>query len=281
MSVSVRISDELGEEIKIIKPSDLSLNKTVETILKLALRSLKNETGDNEESDENFPEKIKRISESMTADFKNQNQDFENETAENEGCIFLNANLDYEKFEERFLKIENMLEKISDAVLKINSGNQCFNNTDCYSDIYTNKVEASERMYNLSRMTYVAPLSLPTDSRAWRAVRWQIDYENEIGYLFKWGVSKLAMFDTQEKKIMVISDEMLEVWYEFDGGLSDMMTECEKRIVQKYYHREPDWFLEGLQYLSSTDRQTLYEKQDIINNERLKKGLKKYASWRY
>ena len=117
MSVSVRISDELGEEIKIIKPSDLSLNKTVETILKLALRSLKNETGDNEESDENFPEKIKRISESMTTDFKNQNPDFENETAENEGCIFLNANLDYEKFEERFLKIENMLEKISDEVL--------------------------------------------------------------------------------------------------------------------------------------------------------------------
>ena len=280
MSVSVRISDELGEEIKIIKPSDLSLNKTVETILKLALRSLKNETGDNEESDENFPEKIKRISESMTADFKNQNQDFENETAENEGCIFLNANLDYEKFEERFLKIENMLEKISDAVLKSESSNQDFNNTDCRSDIYTNKVEASERMYNLSKMTYVAPSSLPTDSRAWRAVRWHIDYENEIGYLFKWGVSKLAMFDTQEKKIMVISDEMLEVWYEFDGGLSDMMTECEKRIVQKFYHREPDWFLEGLQYLSSTDRQTLYEKQDIINNERLKKGLKKYASWR-
>lgn len=89
------------------------------------------------------------------------------------------------------------------------------------------------------------------------------------------------MFDTQEKKIMVISDEMLEVWYEFDGSLSDMMTECERRIVQKFYHREPDWFLEGLQYLSSTDRQTLYEKQDVINNERLKKGLKKYESWRY
>ena len=182
MSVSVRISDELGEEIKIIKPSDLSLNKTVETILKLALRSLKNETGDNEESDENFPEKIKRISESMTADFKNQNQDFENETEENDISSLENIKYDFEKFEERFLKIENMLEKISDAVLKSERSNQDFNNDNRSRNIYTNDVEASERMYNLSKMTYAAPSSLPTDSRAWRAVRWHIDYENEIGY---------------------------------------------------------------------------------------------------
>lgn len=281
MSVSVRISDELGEEIKIIKPSDLSLNKTVETILKLALRSLKNETGDNEESDENFPEKIKRISESMTADFKNQNQDFENETEENDISSLENIKYDFEKFEERFLKIENMLEKISDAVLKSESSNQDFKNKDCPQNAYANDVEAAEHIYNLNNMTKIVPASLPTDSSVWRAIRWKIDYENGIGLLINWGVNKLAMFDTRENKIMITSAEMLEVWYEFDGGLIDMMSECEKRVVQNFYHREPDWFLKGLQFLSSTERQALYEKQDIINNERLKKGLKKYASWRY
>lgn len=281
MSISVRISEEIYEEVKRVKPAGMGIQKTIDLMLKWACEIFENNNEGTENTDENFPEKMKRISESMTADFKNQNQDFENETAENEGCIFSNANLDYEKFEERFLKIENMLEKISDAVLKSESSNQDFKNKDCPQNAYANDVEAAEHIYNLNNMTKIVPASLPTDSSVWRAIRWKIDYENGIGLLINWGVNKLAMFDTRENKIMITSAEMLEVWYEFDGGLIDMMSECEKRVVQNFYHREPDWFLKGLQFLSSTERQALYEKQDIINNERLKKGLKKYASWRY
>ena len=40
MSLTVRISDEIGEEIKMIKPDDMSFSKAAETILRLAVKAL-------------------------------------------------------------------------------------------------------------------------------------------------------------------------------------------------------------------------------------------------
>lgn len=281
MSISVRISEEIYEAVKRVKPVGMGIQKTIDLMLKWACEIFENINEGTENTDENFPEKMKQISESMTADFKNQNQDFENETSENDGGNSINTNLYYEKFEERFSKIENMIEKISAAVLKSENSNLDFKNKDCPQNAYANDVEASERKYNLNNLKKIVPASLPSDNDVWRAVRWKIDYENGIGVLINWGVNKLAMFDTHEKKIMITSAEMLEVWYEFNGGLIEMMSECERRVTQNFYHREPDWFLRGLQFLTAAERQALYKKQDIINNERQKKGLKKYASWRY
>ena len=65
MSVSIRISDEIYEEINSVEPSEMSFGKTADALLKIAIKCLDDEDG-NDESGDDFPEKIKRISEKQS-----------------------------------------------------------------------------------------------------------------------------------------------------------------------------------------------------------------------
>lgn len=44
----------------------------------------------------------------------------------------------------------------------------------------------------------------------------------------------IAKFSVPDKKIMITSDEMVFVWYDFEGTFDEMIAECEKRVAKKY-----------------------------------------------
>lgn len=137
MSLTVRISDEIGEEIKMIKPDDMSFSKAAETILRLAVKALYadgNDSGDNASSDnsnESFQERLKRISEFILS--KMDEEDYQNDIAKDEQKDFENLKdenskihiqkleneiLNLKNSEEHFQKIENALSEISKMILE-------------------------------------------------------------------------------------------------------------------------------------------------------------------
>ena len=139
MSMTVRISDEVGEEIRMIKPDDMSFSKAAETILRLAVKALYREENENndscssDDSNESFPEKLKKISEfilSKTYDEdeiykiesdENRQSDFEESENENSKIHmqdFEKQISDFQKSEEHFLKIENELSEISKLIFE-------------------------------------------------------------------------------------------------------------------------------------------------------------------
>jgi len=148
-------------------------------------------------------------------------------------------------------------------------------------DIYTSSVEPAQIKMADEKIMKMIPSLIQINDEVWAGIRWKIDAQNQTGVLINWGVNRLAAFSVKENKIMVTSSEMLETWHEYHGSLIDFMAECEKKVTEIFYHREPEWFKAGLQFLQADERKSLYEKQDMINSEREKKGLKKYDSWRY
>ena len=244
---------EIYEEINSVKPPEMSFGKTADALLKIAMKRLDDEDG-NDESGDDFPEKIKRISEKQS----------------------------YEKIEEMFLKIENEISEISEEILKNRDSKN--KNMECprqQFDIYTSSVEPAQIKMADEKIMKMIPSLIQINDEVWAGIRWKIDAQNQTGVLINWGVNRLASFSVKENKIMVTSAEMLETWHEYHGSLIDFMAECEKKVTEIFYHREPEWFKVGLQFLQADERKSLYEKQDMINSEREKKGLKKYDSWRY
>lgn len=279
MSASVRISDEIYEEIKSVKPAELSINKTAEALIKIAVRCLDNET-DSDDTDDDFLEKIKRISENL--DIGNEKQISENDGLKNENGITGNAEISYEKIEEMFLKIENEISEISEKIKKNRDSE--IKNRECPRrtfDIYTSDAEPADINMSDEKIIKMIPSLIQINDGAWSGIRWKLDYENQTGILINWGVNRLAAFSVRENKIMVTSNEMLETWHMFSGSFMDFMAECEKKVTEIFYGREPEWFKCGLQFLQADERKELYKKQDMINSEREKKGLRKYDSWRY
>ena len=104
MSVSIRISDEIYEEINSVKPPEMSFGKTADALLKIAMKCLDDEDG-NDESGDDFTEKIKRISEKQS--YEKEDAFCENDDLKNENAYEENRTSGYEKIEEMFLKIEN------------------------------------------------------------------------------------------------------------------------------------------------------------------------------
>lgn len=279
MSVSIRISDEIYEEINSVKPSEMSFGKTADALLKIAMKCLDDEDG-NDESGDDFTEKIKRISEKQS--YEKEDAFCENDDLKNENAYEENRTSGYEKIEEMFLKIENEISEISEEILKNRDSKN--KNMECprqQFDIYTSSVEPAQIKMADEKIMKMIPSLIQINDEVWAGIRWKIDAQNQTGVLINWGVNRLASFSVKENKIMVTSAEMLETWHEYHGSLIDFMAECEKKVTEIFYHREPEWFKVGLQFLQADERKSLYEKQDMINSEREKKGLKKYDSWRY
>ena len=100
MSVSIRISDDMYYEIMKLKADKVSINKTVDMLLGLALKGIEkcemNISSSDEAGNDNtdFPERVKKISEYIFEELKesydvsieseNENENSQNEESENE-----------------------------------------------------------------------------------------------------------------------------------------------------------------------------------------------------
>ena len=89
MSVSIRISDDTYDEIMELKAKKVSINKTVDMILKLALNGIEKyrinfeNSDDDENDDDDFPERIKKISECIFEELKECDETLEESESKN------------------------------------------------------------------------------------------------------------------------------------------------------------------------------------------------------
>lgn len=229
MSLTVRISDEIGEEIKMIKPDDMSFSKAAETILRLAVKALYadgNDSGDNASSDnsnESFQERLKRISEFILS--KMDEEDYQNDIAKDEQKDFGNLKdgnskihiqklgneiQDFKNSEEHFLKIENGLSEISKMILEnqkvvlenLKSRDDDFPGADVD---YTTLVTAQkEEYYVISADRIEYPLILRDDITPWRWMKWRIKDDCKTATL-EFTSNIMAVADFLHQKIMIVN----------------------------------------------------------------------------
>lgn len=289
MSVSIRISDETAEELKSVQPDGMSLSKMCETLLKLTLRKIKMD-GSGDDSTESFMEMIKKISSNISAgkfsdQIENDSEIFE-ESDENISSEELeNVYEEIEKLKQKVKKIEEKIsggcsENISEPeknLLKLFAAAPTKESPSCTGYFGEPYVEAAPDLirYYTPHITRQPPKGFP-DNYGWANFHWDLDKEKNQGALLRNAENIIAKFSVMDKKIMITSDEMVFVWYEFDGTFEEMMTECEKRVLKKYAGRETLWIMKGLTHMTTLQRDEIRYRQSIVNNEMRKRGLKEY-----
>lgn len=308
MSMTVRISDEVGEEIRMIKPEDMSFSKAAETILRLAVKALyssENESNDSTSSgsdNDSFSEKLKKISESLFSKLedddtddeiiseKNAQEDLEESENKNSKMRIQelkNEILNLKKSEEHFSKIENELSEISKIILenqkevieKIKSKHEDFSEKKID---YTTLVSAKkEQIYLMTCKKEQYPFILPDDKKPWCYMKWHISDEHNTATL-EYNYNPLAVADVAHQKIMIITPLEQQVWYEQEGDMQTLMYICERKLMRAFSGKLPLWFQKGIQFTYDEGyKQNLYNKQAEINEERRKRGLYEFESFRY
>lgn len=309
MSMTVRISDEVGEEIRMIKPDDMSFSKAAETILRLAVKALYREENENndscssDDSNESFPEKLKKISEfilSKTYDEdeiykiesdENRQSDFEESKNENSKMHIQDLEKqisDFQKSEEHFLKIENELSEISKLIFE----NRKFINEKIQSteddlsspsiDWTTLVTPPAEMYYNITADRIEYPYILPDDSKPWIYMKWKIKEEYKTATL-EFSSNIIAVADFLHQKIMIANKLDMQVWYsQTADSLENLMLICERRVLKTFRGELPLWFKTGIQFTHNTDYNSqLYAKQEEINEERKRRGLYEFECFRF
>ena len=309
MSMTVRISDEVGEEIRMIKPDDMSFSKAAETILRLAVKALYREENENndscssDDSNESFPEKLKKISEfilSKTYDEdeiykiesdENRQSDFEESKNENSKLHIQDLEKqisDFQKSEEHFLKIENELSEISKLIFE----NRKFINEKIQSteddlsspsiDWTTLVTPPAEMYYNITADRTEYPYILPDDSKPWIYMKWKIKEEYKTATL-EFSSNIIAVADFLHQKIMIANKLDMQVWYsQTADSLENLMLICERRVLKTFRGELPLWFKTGIQFTHNTDYNSqLYAKQEEINEERKRRGLYEFECFRF
>ena len=132
-----------------------------------------------------------------------------------------------------------------------------------------------EIRYYTSHVTKRIPASLPSNN-GWNNFCWTLDVEKNQGALLRNAENIIAKFSVPDKKIMISSNELVFDWYEFDGTFDEMIAECEKRVAKKYVGRETLWIIKSLAHMTTPQRDELRLRQQIINEEMRKRGLKEY-----
>ena len=312
MSMTVRISDEVGELIRSMKPDDMSFSKAAETIIRLAFKALAdnenqgNNTDSQDNNEESFPERLKRISESMLS--KNEYQDAENENdydennysedaklknekSKNELQELKNQILNSEKSEKHFEKIENELSEISKQIIV---NRKCINeksisrDEDIFSPSTNLKTLVTVEKEDIHLAAYDRkefPILLPENKSPWMYMQWIVSDRFNSATLVH-NFNPLATADPEHNKIMIVTPLGLQVWYEMQGDMQVLMYACERRLM-KTFNKEneyPLWFTKGIQFTYKYDyhyNQKLYDKQDEINEERRKRGLYEFECFRF
>ena len=256
MSLTVRISDEIGEEIKMIKPDDMSFSKAAETILRLAVKALYadgNDSGDNASSDnsnESFQERLKRISEFILS--KMDEEDYQNDIAKDEQKV-----------------LENL--KFSD---------DDFPGADVD---YTTLVTAQkEEYYVISADRIEYPLILRDDITPWRWMKWRIKDDCKTATL-EFTSNIIAVADFLHQKIMIVNPMEMQVWYpQQSDSLERLMLICERRVLKTFRDKLPLWLQNGIQRTHDVNyNEQLYAEQKRINAERKKRGLYEFECFRF
>ena len=309
MSMTVRISDEVGEEIRMIKPDDMSFSKAAETILRLAVKALYREENENndscssDDSNESFPEKLKKISEfilSKTYDEdeiykiesdENRQSDFEESENENSKIHmqdFEKQISDFQKSEEHFLKIENELSEISKLIFenrkfldeKIQSTEDDLSSPSI--DWTTLVTPPAEMYYNITADRTEYPYILPDDVKPWNYMKWKIKEEYKTATL-EFSSNIIAVADFLHQKIMIANILNMQVWYpQTADSLENLMLICERRVLKTFRDELPLWFKTGIQFTHNTDYNSqLYAKQEEINEEGKRRGLYEFECFRF
>ena len=297
MSVSIRISDDMYYEIMKLKADKVSINKTVDMLLGLALKGIEkcemNISSSDEAGNDNtdFPERVKKISEYIFEELK-ESYDVSIES-ENKNSKMYTRDLekqisDFQKSEEHFLKIENELSEISKLIFenrklldeKIQSTEDDLSSPSI--DWTTLVTPPAEMYYNITADRTEYPYILPDDSKPWIYMKWKIKEEYKTATL-EFSSNIIAVADFLHQKIMIANKLDMQVWYsQTADSLENLMLICERRVLKTFRGELPLWFKTGIQFTHNTDYNSqLYAKQEEINEERKRRGLYEFECFRF
>ena len=278
MSRLVRVSDDIYSALEIMQPDGWSMPKTIDAMLRPVINAISRVVTENEDSQEEFPVRVKKITEEIIEvlpqvlsqdEVKNDSEIFE-EPDENISSEELE--IVYEEIEKLKQKVKIIEEKISGGrienisepeknLLKLFAATPTKESPSCTGFFGEPYVEAApdEIRYYTQYVTKRIPASLPSNN-GWNNFCWTLDIEKHQGALLRNAENIIAKFSVPDKKIMITSDEM----------------ECEKRVAKKYAGRETLWIMKGLSHMTTPQRDELRFRQQIVNDEMRKRGLKEY-----
>lgn len=294
MSRLIRVSDDIYSALEIIQPDGWSMPKTIDAMLRPVINAISKVVTETDGEKEDFPVRIKKITEEIIAVLP---QVLSSDETKNDSEIFEDGNDNisseeleniYEELNKLNMKIEKIKKQLSGGsfqsiteneknLLKLftaKPSKECPSNAGFFGEPYV-EAPPDEIRYYTQHVTKRIPTSLPSNN-GWNNFCWTLDIEKNQGALLRNAENIIAKFSVPDKKIMISSDELVFVWYDFDGTFDEMIAECEKRVAKKYVGRETLWIIKSLAHMTTPQRDELRLRQQIINEEMRKRGLKEY-----
>lgn len=294
MSRLIRVSDDIYSALEIIQPDGWSMPKTIDAMLRPVINAISKAVTETDGEKEDFPVRIKKITEEIIAvlpqalssgETKNDSEIFEdgNDNISSEELENI-----YEELDKLNIEIEEIKKQLSGGsfesiteneknLLKLftaKPSKECPSNAGFFGEPYV-EAPPDEIRYYTQHVTKRIPASLPSNN-GWNNFCWTLDIEKNQGALLRNAENIIAKFSVLDKKIMISSDELVFVWYDFDGTFDEMIAECEKRVAKKYVGRETLWIIKSLAHMTTPQRDELRLRQQIVNDEMRKRGLKEY-----
>lgn len=288
------MSDDIYSALEIIQPDGWSMPKTIDAMLRPVINAISKAVTETDGEKEDFPVRIKKITEEIIAvlpqalssgEIKNDSEIFEDG----------NDNISSEELENIYEELDKLNTEIEEIKKQLSGGSfesiteneknllklftakpskECPSNAGFFGEPYV-EAPPDEIRYYTQHVTKRIPASLPSNN-GWNNFCWTIDIEKNQGALLRNAENIIAKFSVLDKKIMISSDELVFVWYDFDGTFDEMIAECEKRVAKKYVGRETLWIIKSLAHMTTPQRDELRLRQQIINEEMRKRGLKEY-----
>lgn len=294
MSRLIRVSDDIYNALEIIQPDGWSMPKTIDAMLRPVINAISKVVTETDGEKEDFPVRIKKITEEIIAVLP---QALSSDETKNDSEIFEDGNDNisseeleniYEELNKLNMEIEKIKKQLSGGsfesitenernLLKLftaKPSKECPSNAGFFGEPYV-EAPPDEIRYYTQHVTKRIPTSLPSNN-GWNNFCWTLDIEKNQGALLRNAENIIAKFSVPDKKIMISSDELVFVWYDFDGTFDEMIAECEKRVAKKYVGRETLWIIKSLAHMTTPQRDELRLRQQIINEEMRKRGLKEY-----
>lgn len=294
MSRLIRVSDDIYSALEIIQPDGWSMPKTIDAMLRPVINAISKVVTETDGEKEDFPVRIKKITEEIIAVLP---QALSSDETKNDSEIFEDGNDNisseeleniYEELNKLNMEIEKIKKQLSGGsfesitenernLLKLftaKPSKECPSNAGFFGEPYV-EAPPDEIRYYTQHVTKRIPASLPSNN-GWNNFCWTLDIEKNQGALLRNAENIIAKFSVPDKKIMISSDELVFVWYDFDGTFDEMIAECEKRVAKKYVGRETLWIIKSLAHMTTPQRDELRLRQQIINEKMRKRGLKEY-----
>lgn len=294
MSRLIRVSDDIYSALEIIQPDGWSMPKTIDAMLRPVINAISKVVTETDGEKEDFPVRIKKITEEIIAVLP---QALSSDETKNDSEIFEDGNDNisseeleniYEELNKLNMEIEKIKKQLSGGSFESITENEknllklftakplkeCPSNAGFFGEPYV-EAPPDEIRYYTQHVTKRIPASLPSNN-GWNNFCWTLDIEKNQGALLRNAENIIAKFSVLDKKIMISSDELVFVWYDFDGTFDEMIAECEKRVAKKYVGRETLWIIKSLAHMTTPQRDELRLRQQIVNDEMRKRGLKEY-----